>query len=109
MSEENVEIVRDMLDAWNRQDAEGILALVDPDVEYVNLPTAVEPGTKRGHQGFATVLRRQWEGLPGAHQEIDRVHIRGDVIITEGHISRTMPGSENRIGNPILISWKFRD
>ena len=104
-----MEIVRNLVDAWNHQDAEGILGLVDPDVEYVNLPTAVEPGTRRGRDEFATVLRNQWEGLPDALQQIDRAHVRGDVIITEGHISRTMPGSDARIGNPVLISWKFRD
>ena len=30
MSQENVEIVREVMDAWNRQDVEGILALADP-------------------------------------------------------------------------------
>jgi ketosteroid isomerase-like protein len=46
MSEGNVEIVRQILDAWNRRDIEGRIALVDPEVEYVNSPTAVEPGTR---------------------------------------------------------------
>ena len=31
MSQENVEIIRRLVDAWNRQDIEGILALIDPD------------------------------------------------------------------------------
>jgi ketosteroid isomerase-like protein len=74
MSEENVEIVRRLMDAWNRQDPKGILALTDPEAEYVNAPTAVEPGTRRGHDELVTVLRKQWEALSGALQEIDRVH-----------------------------------
>jgi ketosteroid isomerase-like protein len=109
MSQENVEIARRMLDAWNRQDIEGILALTDPEAEYVNAPTAVEPGTRRGHDEVAAVMRKQWEGLSGAVQEIDRFHDRGDEIITEGRLSRTMPGSDARLSNPLLISWKFRD
>src|SRR5215210_3775348 len=100
MSQENVEIVRRLLDAWNRQDAEGILALTDPEAEYVNAPMAVEPGTRRGHDELVTVLRKQWEALSGALQEIDRFHDRGDEIITEGRVSRTMPGSDARISNP---------
>src|SRR5215218_6387055 len=71
MSQENVEIVRRLLDAWNRQDAEGILALTDPEAEYVNAPAAVEPGTRRGHDEIAVVLRKQWEALAGGVQEID--------------------------------------
>jgi ketosteroid isomerase-like protein len=109
MSQENVEIARRMLDAWNRQDIEGILALTDPEAEYVNAPTAVEPGTRRGHDEVAAVMRKQWEGLSGAVQEIDRFHDRGDEIITVGRVSRAMPGSDVRISNPLLLSWKFRD
>ena len=55
MSEENVEIVRRLIDAWNRQDIEGMLALIDPEAEYVNAPTAVEPGTRRGHDAIVAV------------------------------------------------------
>src|SRR3954468_10589863 len=109
MSQENVEIIRRLLAAWNRQDIEGILAVTDPEVEYVNAPTAVEPGTRRGHDEVVTVMRKQWEILSGASQEIDRFHDRGEEIITEGRVSRTMPGSDGRISNPLLISWKFRD
>ena len=109
MSLENVEIVRRLVDAWNRQDLEAMLALTDPEAEYVNAPTAVEPGTRRGHDEMVAVLRKQWEGIPGAFLEIDRFHDRGDEIITEGRISRTMPGSDARISTPGLISWKFSD
>ena len=104
-----VEIVHRLVDAWNRQDIEGILALTDPEIEYVNAPEAVEPGTRRGHDELAAVVQIQWESLPGGRQEIDRVHARGDEIISVGRISRTMPGSDARISNPVLISWKFRD
>ena len=109
MSEESIEIVRRLLDAWNRKDLEDILALIDPEAEYVNAPSAVEPGTRRGHDAIVVVMRKQWEGIPGAFQEIDRFHDRGDEIITEGRLSRTMPGSDARISNPLLMSWKFRD
>jgi ketosteroid isomerase-like protein len=109
MSRENVEIIRRLLDAWNRQDIEVILALTDPEAEYVNAPTAVEPGTRRGHDEIVTVMRKQWESLTGAVQEIDRFYDRGKETITVGRLSRTMPGSDARISAPILMSWKFHD
>ena len=34
MSLENMEIIRRLVDAWNRQDAEAILALIHPEGEY---------------------------------------------------------------------------
>ena len=106
---QNVEIVRRLVDAWNRQDIEDILALTDAEAEYVNAPTAVEPGTRRGHDELVSVFRKQWEFLAGAVQEIDRLHDRGDEIITGGRVSRTMPSSDVRISNPLLMSWRFRD
>ena len=109
MSQENVEIVQAAIDAWNRQDIDGVLALVDPVAEYVNAPAAVEPGTRRGRDELAAVLRTQWESLPGARWEIDRLHDRGDEIIIAGRVSRAMPGSEARLDNRILLSWKLRD
>jgi ketosteroid isomerase-like protein len=109
MSQENVEIIRRALDAWNRQDIEGILALIHPEGEYVNAPRAVEPGTRRGHDEIVAVVQMQWESIPGARWEIDRFDDRGDEILTVGSVSRTMPGSDARISNPLLASWKFRD
>jgi ketosteroid isomerase-like protein len=109
MSEENLEIVRSALDAWNRQDVEGLVALADPDVEWVNAPDAVEPGTRKGRDELAYVVRTQWEALPGAHQEIRRLHVRGEEVISETRVSRAMPGSDARVGNHVLMAWKIRD
>ena len=53
MSEENVELVRRIYDAWDRgESARDFLA---PDVEYVNPPYAVETGTRHGRKSFAVV------------------------------------------------------
>ena len=51
MSTENVELARRIHGAWNDRDLETMRALADPEVEYVNSPTAVEPGTRHGHDG----------------------------------------------------------
>lgn len=109
MSQAEVEIVHRVIEAWNRQDLQAMLALADPEIEYVNAPAAVEPGTRHGHDEFAAVLRTQWESLHGARQEIDRCHARGDQILSVGRISRPMPGSEARIANRVLLSWTIRD
>ncbi len=105
MSQENLGIIRRLVAAWNRQDLDGILALTDPEAEYVNAPSALEPGTRRGHDALVVVMRKQWEDAPpgGALQEIDRFHERGDEIITEGRLSRAMPGSDDRISPPSSI------
>ena len=84
MSQENIEIVRGFVDAWNRRDLDEILAITDPEGEFVNSPTAVEPGTRRGVDEIKAVLRTQWEILQDGRAEIDRIYDRGDEIIWLG-------------------------
>jgi ketosteroid isomerase-like protein len=106
---ENIELVHRAVDAWNRRDIEDLLALSDPEIEYVNSPTAVEPGTKRGSDEATAVLRAQWEILLDARWEIDRIYDHGDEIILLGRISRRMPGSEARIEDRSLVSSTIHD
>jgi ketosteroid isomerase-like protein len=107
MSQENVEIVQRALAAWNGRDIEAMLALADPEIEYVNSPTAVEPGTHWGHESFERVMRAQWDFLSDAHWEIDRLYERGDEVVGLGRISRRMPGSPARIEDRVLVAVRF--
>src|SRR4051812_15582420 len=104
MSQENVEIAQRALAAWNGRDIEAMLALTDPEVEYVNSPTAVEPGTRSGRESFEEVIRTQWEILSGARWEVDRLYDRRDEIVGLGRISRQMPGSDARIEDRVLVA-----
>jgi ketosteroid isomerase-like protein len=106
---EEAEIPRLVMEAWNRRDLEGIVALADPDIEYINSPDAVEPGTRRGHEGLRNVLQSQWEGMPGSRQVVDRIYVRGEEIISAGRVSMQMPGSAAGIESEALLSWRFRD
>ena len=108
MSEENVEIVRRAIDAWNRRDIEALTALGDPEGEYVNNPTAIEPGTRRGRDEVTAVIRTQWELLTDGRWEIDRLYDRGEEVIALGRLSRRMPGSDTRLEDHSLVSYKIR-
>jgi|SRR5215204_2613917 len=109
MSQENVEIVHRALAAWNGRDIEAMLALTDPDVEFVNSPTAVEPGTRWGHESFEDVLRTQWKILSDARWVVDRLYERQEEIVGLGRLSRRMPGSDARIEDRILMAFKFEN
>jgi ketosteroid isomerase-like protein len=109
MSQENVEIVRRFYDAWNRRHEEEMLALSDPEVEYVNSPTAIEPGTRRGANEVLAVARMQWDFLRDGRFEIDRIYDRGEEIIALGRVSRLMPEGDTRIEDRVLASWTIRD
>jgi ketosteroid isomerase-like protein len=109
MSQENVEIVRRIVDAWNRRDEEELLALSHPEMEYVNSPTAVEPGTRHGTNELLAVVRMQWEILLDGRAEIDRIYDRGEEIFVLARFSRRMPEGDAWIEDRSLVSWTIRD
>jgi ketosteroid isomerase-like protein len=53
MSEENVQLIRRIYEAWDREESAG--EFISEDVEYVNPGYAVEPGTRRGRKSFGVV------------------------------------------------------
>lgn len=53
MSEENVELVRRIYACWDA--GESARELIDPDMEYVNPPYAVEAGVKRGRRMLSAI------------------------------------------------------
>jgi ketosteroid isomerase-like protein len=86
-----------------------MLALSDPEVEFVNSPTAVEPGTRRGTNEVLAAARTQWEFLRDGRQEIDRIYDHGDEVLVLGRLSRLMPEGDTRIEDRVLVSWTIRD
>jgi ketosteroid isomerase-like protein len=108
MSEENIEMVRRLVDAWNRRDIEALLDLGGPEIAFVNSPTAVEPGTRRGTDEVVAAVRKQWEILD-ARWEVDEFFDRGDEIFALGRLSRRMPGSDRQLEQPLLVSYTLRN
>jgi ketosteroid isomerase-like protein len=51
MSQENVETVRRWIEAYNRRDMEGLVAVIEPDFEFRSIFVTVE-SVFRGHERF---------------------------------------------------------
>ena len=108
MGAERIRVVQQMIKAWNTRDLELGRSLVADDFAYVNPPNAVEPGIRRGLEGYTHVMEAQWDALgEGARQEVAKIHELGDRVITEGIVSRAMPGSTARVENKVAIGWTF--
>jgi ketosteroid isomerase-like protein len=72
MSQQNVEIVQLAFEAIRQRDIEGLLALYDPDIEFMPLTgTLVESGGYEGHAGvrdYFDEVAQVWEEMrPYAH------------------------------------------
>jgi len=87
MSQENVEIVRAIYAAWF--EGESARDLIDPDIEYVNPPDAVEPGTRRGRRAFAGIR----DAYDDVRIEPEEFIDAGDDVVVIARIKGTGRGS----------------
>src|SRR5262245_7522145 len=66
MSEENVEIVRSWIDAFNRGGIEETLRYLDPEIEWTTAITYLKAGTYHGREGVRKWMQgafADWESL----------------------------------------------
>jgi ketosteroid isomerase-like protein len=91
VSEQNVQLVRAIYEAW----ANGASArdLIDEDVEYVNPPDAVEPGTLRGRKSFARVRDAYPEFVVEPERYVD---VGDDVVVIAVARGRGASGLETQ-------------
>ena len=110
MSQENLEVVRALYEAWNGPDGRrAALAFIADDFEWVNPSYAVEPGTRRGHEGWSAAM----DNLEAAfhHDSSEPMELRdlGDrVLCFTTFTARTSPdGVTFTQDEPHL--WTLRD
>jgi ketosteroid isomerase-like protein len=84
MSEENLEIPRRLIDAYNRRDIPVFMALLHPDVEWIPIMAALEGRVYRGHDGvrrWLDDLAEDWEYFEPCLEEF---HDLGDRVLIFG-------------------------
>jgi ketosteroid isomerase-like protein len=95
MSQENVEVVTRLVEAWNAADVEAILVLFHVECEVVFPPEVPEPGPFRGHaelRGWIEGFLAAWE----SHRaEVVEVTVEDGVVLAMLHL--TGRGSESGI------------
>ena len=103
MSQENVELVRRIYDAWDRK--ESARDFIAEDMEYVNPSYAVEPGTRRGRKSLGVVR--------GTYQdfaiEVERIIDAGDETVVLAHFSASGPVSGVPVAGEHGYVWTIRD
>jgi ketosteroid isomerase-like protein len=76
MSEENVEIVRRIYDAWMAREYEAIFAALDPDIRLQPDPEAWWVGIDQdylGHDGITRYMRAVYEAFEDYRPEIEQL------------------------------------
>jgi ketosteroid isomerase-like protein len=90
MSQENVEIVRRVNEAFDAKDMEALLATHHPDVEIVVLRSEIE-GPYRGHDGLRRMATDAFEA--DFQSRIDEVRDCGNRVLVLGHQHATVRGA----------------
>jgi ketosteroid isomerase-like protein len=111
VSEENVGLVRDFVEAGQRQDWERAAQLLDPDVEMHGTAGGVEEG--RVYRGLAEMIR-EFEAVDSEAWEERRLdpqeylHV-GDLVVLLLHEYRRGRGSGVELENDTAVVFEVRD
>ncbi len=104
MSKENVELVRRIYGAWDRE--ESARDFIAADVEYVNPSYAVEPGTRRGRKSFSAVRDTFGDFKPRVERFIDA---GDDKVVVLARYTGTGRGSGVPVAGEHGYVWTVRD
>ena len=108
MSQENVErltLLLEQLFDTRRVDPE----LLAEDVEWVNPPEAVEPGTRQGADSFNRAIASVFAAWDDVRFEIERVVDNGDDVVVLGKLHGHSHGPVLEVDSHHGQIWSFRD
>jgi ketosteroid isomerase-like protein len=86
MSEENVEAMRTVIEAFNRRDGQAFGSFLAEDAEIIPIRAAVEGTTYRGPDAaslYCAAVEDSWDGL---HWEVEDIRDGGDWVLALGRI-----------------------
>jgi ketosteroid isomerase-like protein len=92
MSDENIEAVRRLYDAWQRDGFGVVRELMDPGIEWVNPAYAVEPGTRRGYDGFEAAAHALRSIYPDYRVWATKLYDAGDRVAVTAKVATRSTG-----------------
>jgi uncharacterized protein len=105
----NLDVVRAGFAAYNAGDVEGLLAVCDPDVELVPLPSLLTGEPYRGHQGVRDYLGAISDDWSQRAVELDRLVEVGDEVVLRGRFQARGRSSGVEVDAPAAWVVSLRD
>lgn len=78
-----------------------------PDIEYVNPPEAIDPGTRRGRAEVNLALRRARQSFPSYRHELHELFDLGDIVVAA--VSRHAGRPSSSETREEAHTWTLRD
>jgi ketosteroid isomerase-like protein len=105
MSQENVEIVREVAAAYNRGDLDAMLERYDPEVEFVTLLL----GNHHGKEALRTIFEENRRNMPGYRLDPEELIDAGDTVVVVAHMGGAGRTSQIGLGDLIAFSATIRN
>lgn len=109
MSEENIEVVRRTLEAFNEGGVEATFEHFDPDIEWVGPPEWLEDRLYQGDQGLRKLAATWVENFDQYRLEPERMIDAGDRVVVLGQQRGRIKGSAVPVVQQVGMVWTLRD
>src|SRR5215207_5321850 len=107
MSEENVELVRRAVEAFNRREL--VFEDFDPEIEWVEDPRYPGAETFQGRSGVERSVQKWWDAWGEITIRLEEVIDFGDRVVIAGHTEARGHGSDVRVTAEVGGVYEFRD
>jgi ketosteroid isomerase-like protein len=109
MSQENIQLVKDVYAAFARRDTPTILAKISPDFEATQSTEVPWGGHYHGPDGLLQFFAKLTSQLNNEALPIDRYLDAGDHVVAIGRTQGTVRANGKRFDVPLAHVWQFKD
>ena len=110
MSQQNVEALRDVFDAFNSGDLGRIVAFTHPDFEGVVPPElSAEPDIYRGHDGIRHYFQSFEEAMAEIRFHAERLWDAGESVVVAARLTAEGRQTAIPVEQQFALVWTFRD
>jgi len=106
MSQENVEVIRRMIERANARDVDGVVALASPDVECFPASEQPESEAFRGSRAFAEYMHGWLQAFDQYAIEVSEYIARADYVLAVGRVAAR--GRESGAEVTAADAWLYR-
>jgi ketosteroid isomerase-like protein len=109
MSQENMEVVGKLYEAFARGEIDSILAQVDPEIEFDLSDRLPDEGIHRGREAYRQFLKRTFELWAGFRVEVEELLDVGDAVVALIHTTATGRASGIEVDERVAHVLWLRD
>lgn len=109
MSQENAEVVRRNIEAFNDRDLDLLLSLTDPGAEFHSFRAQLEGTVYRGHDGLRQFVDDMYDDWSSFRIDPIEFHERGDLVVVVGRITGVSRASGVEIDSVAGFLTEVRD